>query len=251
MNNLLEEIKVVLRNENDDKDFISIGSIYKLITKLMEEYEGIKNYYSNLFSDVLKRYGVANKCIVNNFDFIYQEVSVSVQNIYTKEWDEFRISYMNDTVKIDASGLGSLDKDRIFKLLSLDLYDLYEQFMKYHEMYFSYVSSLTTDNDNFLVDIDKYGVSLRDNNNKFQVSLYNFINNFCYETGDNEVKDIILGNEEEIFKRIFFKIEDMPVCIRQMLYMSRLDELVSKNSTRENKGIMKRIKSIFRKKGNN
>jgi len=247
MNNLLEEVKVVLRNENNDKDYISICSIYKIIKKLRNDYEYTKSYYSNLFSDILKRYGISNKCIVNNFDFINYEISVFVEN-KNKESEELNVSYKDNRVNMRCTG--SLDKNKIIKLLGLDLYDLYEQFMKYHEMYSCYVSSLSTDNENFLVDIDKYGVSLRDNNNKLQLSLYTFSDNYCYDSCDSEVRDIILGNEEELFKRIFVKIEELPLCIRQMLYMYREEELMMKDNVIKNNGFMKKIKSIFRKKRN-
>ena len=247
MNNLLEEIKVVLRNENNDKDYISICSIYEVIIGLRKDYEYLKTYYSNLFSEVLKKYGVSNKCIVNNFDFYNFYVVLSIQN-ENKEWEEFCVSYKNESFDMKCSD--SLDSKRIFKLLGLSLYDLYGKFMKFHEMYSSYVSSLSTDNDNFFVDMDKHGISVRDNN-KFQLSLYHFCDNYCYDNCDATVKEIILGSEEELFKRIFVKIEDCPSCIRQMLYMYRLDELSDKNNVVKNNGFMKRIKAIFKKRGNN
>ena len=119
-----------------------------------------------------------------------------------------------------------------------ELSQIYDEFRKYEDYILEEERYVKSNNSRFLVDINHYGVDLfvRDRfySKKFSLNskVYNK-NKYDYDCNSAIVASAIFGNEDEIFKRIFIKIEDCPKWSREALYEIRNNQLLKQKRLEE------------------
>ena len=122
------------------------------------------------------------------------------------------------------------DKD-ILETVGTELSQLYDEFIKYSSYKKDYIFRVKPVNSNFLVNMTPNGVGIgvlvpnRILTYDFKLDFYSVTNRYGYDCNSNTIIEAVKGNEDEIFKRIFVKIEDCPKWCQEELYEIRKNQL--------------------------
>lgn len=89
-----------------------------------------------------------------------------------------------------------------------------------------------------MVDINDYGVSFynvlsSDYLKNFELSSVSYKNQYDYKCNSVSVLTALQGKEDEIFKKIFVRIDDCPEWSRQTLYQIRKEQLEKERKLEE------------------
>ena len=232
---ILEEfLKLLTKEKNKDTDCISLYDISNLIRKFENEYKYIKDKYNDYLEDILKSENQNSSLII--YDFNYEKKQLKIGLNYWSNYDKIIFSKQNDDLYVVESE--SLYSQEVLNLIGKYLSELYDELMKLYNFKTQFSYDIKSINSNFIVDISQYGVDIYDNSkilNNFKLSSHSYKNGYDYECNSTTVLTSLQGKEDEIFKRIFVKIDDCPLWSKQTLYQIRQEQLAEEKKLEEQK----------------
>ena len=225
---LLKELKEILSAESiTDCDCISIYSVINLIYSTYQKLERVEKRYENELNKRLKKNGSSfyvEKCW---FDYEDYELMIHVLDDAIREIVFSKIN--NDLKIVECHTEMSMYLLKICGDILLKIFDFYDSLSDMENVELMEMKSV---NSNFGVVIDKYYVKISEFDKIKYV--YDFIfkyivenNEYKWNYNSNDVMSVIRGNELEILKRIFVKIDQCPKWMRDDLYEIRKRQLQS------------------------
>ena len=223
---ILEELKRVLEQRRyKDDNSISIYSLMKLMRKKYNEWKYIENdlcFYIERKTD--------NDVFFLHLDFDCENKYLIIQYhgneaFFTKKDGDLIIV---KSAWSDAKNILGNCGDEISKC-----YDKFIEDISFHR---DYMRNIKSTNSNFIVNTDKYGICISESkkySSDFKMMAKLYESEYDYDCNSNNITNICRNNEDEIFKRIFIKIEDCPEWVRASLYGIRKNELVEKQKIEE------------------
>lgn len=220
---ILEEIKNVLQsNKIKDTDCISIYDVFKVCAKRKYDEISLQKYYQYKLQRATNR-----DIILYSFDYDNKELSIGVKwfgdytkIVFSKRFGEFGDLYIKRAETAFANN--------ILYDVSDVLYEAYDKALSFKNFYTQSNFNIKAINSNFLVHITKNGVDVTDKkylDYKFNLCCFSERGNYKCECNSSKVNDAIRNYENEIFKKIFIKIEDCPEWMQQELYAIRQNQL--------------------------
>lgn len=249
---ILEEIDNILNQEKiKDTDCISLYDISKLIKSYSDNYEYIKDRYENYFDDVLYDEYYDSSIIVYDFDYKKSELTIGFQ--YSSDnYDKIIFTKQNEDLFIVKSE--SIHSQEILEFIGNGLSEVYDELIKFKDFINERNYQIKPVNSNFILDITCYGISLytqKDTyyvfNKEFEISYSNYKNEYKYKCNSLSILNELKGKENEIFKRIFIKIDDCPNWTKQTLYETRQKQLEEEKRLEEKQLKKQKILNLKRK----
>ena len=242
---ILEEfIKLLTKEKNKDTDCISLYDISNLIREFGNQYKYIKDKYNDYLEDILKSENHNSRLIIYDFDYEKNQLEIGLK--YWNDYDKIIFSKQNEDLYVVESE--SLYSQEILTLIGKDLSDLYDEFMKFYNFKVQFSYDIKSINSNFMIDIDQYGVNIFVNSpsnrffKDFELSSHSYKSGYDYECNSTTVLSTLQGKEDELFKRIFVKIDDCPLWSKQTLYQIRQEQLAEEKKLEERKTYKKEKK---------
>lgn len=216
---VLNEIKEILvQEENKDEYVISLLNISMLMKDTNNKYERLKcdsEYY------LQSKYHDIALC---DFDYKTNELIIEIR--FLDKIYKISFSKENDDLFITKSYY--FDDKEIFRNIGNDLSRIYDKFMAFKDFKTKNNYGINTINSNFNANICCFGVSffnkLHNNsffNNRFELTSHSYTSKYKCECNSCNILSIIKGNEDELFRRIYVKIEDTPKWCHDTLYKMR------------------------------
>ena len=229
---ILKELEEVLISDNpNDLDVVSLYDLSKLMNLKYQEYDKLikrlKKYIEDKYSDIR----------LNSFDY---KKDVLILEIKSK--DKSTNQLVAFTKQDDDYIFQSKNNDNILSLIKNDLIVIYDELIKFrefmtNEIYFkkSVNSSFefTSYNSCIFINYRNDSELLED----FDITYYNKNDYYEHESNSKDISNLITGNEDKIFKKIFVNIKDCPKWSRDILYNYRKMQL--NNEKTKNLKIMK------------
>lgn len=233
---ILEELKnTLIQEKNKDTNCISLYDIAKLLKQKNLEYNRLKKSYEIIFNNSIhSRFKNDSSCVVYNFNYDNNELLLGFKHY--KEMKE--ISFKKSDGDLYISSTESPYAKDILTMLGNDLSNLYDEFIQFSDFIEQFNYNIIS-NSIFLVNISKYGVRLyaqsKSNifSNSFELSSYSYSNEYDYDCNSNIVVSAIQGKEDEIFRKIFIRIDDCPAWSKQTLYQVRQEQLAGEKKLEE------------------
>lgn len=225
-NEILEEIKNIFTQEiNTDENFVSLYTISTLTKKVQKQYKLLKdNYQFNLEHKISP-----SSIIIYDFNYDTNELKIGIS--FLGEFYEIHFFKENDDVYITKSEY--YDNQKVLTVLGNDLSELYDEFMKFKDFKKQHSYGIKTVNSIFNTNVSSYGVTI--NNDNFELASNSYTPNYRYECNSVNTINAIKGNEEELFKRIFVNIKDLPQWCQSTLYEIRKQELEKEQNKEKQK----------------
>lgn len=226
---ILKEVKNILVSElNKNDDCISLYDVAQLLRRKWNECDSDKDLSEEHLGYVIKsKYGSSSNIIIYDFDYNEEELNIGFK--YLNDYDKIVFAKNGEDlyVKKDESYRG---KD-ILVLLGDDLSKLYDKFMQYKDVKQQKSYKINAVNSNFLVDVSGYGASIFVGKppffilREFALDFPSYKDEYSYDCNSSIVISTLKGKEDEIFKRIFVRIEDCPEWSQLVLYEIRQNQL--------------------------
>lgn len=240
---ILEEIKrIITQPRNKDNRAISLYDVAMLLKKQYCQLEIIKEKYKNIFDCLVKnKFGYGYLVVIHNFNYETNELHISFGSHHS-ELDDIYFK-KNDDLYVTKSETSRSRTSEILKLLGDDLSKLYDEFIKNRDFKKQINYGFKSRNSQFYVDIGSHGVEIYALNTSivsalladFKLSMYSYKNEFEYNCNSANVINELEGNENELFKRIFVKINDCPEWMRVQLYKIRQNQLAEEQRIEDEK----------------
>lgn len=218
---LLKEFASILTEEKTkDTDCISLYDIANLMKKSKNEYNRIENEYEKHLNSVLKE---KQLYIYLSFNYAKKQLIIGVAKEPSNHFYTITLTKQDEELYIVEIETPYFNE--ILKTIGSDLSKIYDEFMKFSDSNTQKNYNIKPLNSNFLVDINSYGVSTHPETENFELSSHSYTKKYDYKCDSVSVLTALHGKEDEIFKRIFVKIDDCPKWSKQALYQIRQEQL--------------------------
>lgn len=232
---VLEDLKELFTNPQQyNNDSISIYNVMLLLRGKYHEIERVKKAYEKTMRGKAKESPIRYYTVsLKDFDYISNELSMDIYDSDKYSDKSARMIYRfmkrkGDLYMTKAEN-GSIYKDDILPLFSKDLSDLYDYFLEAKGFYTQESKEIRPINSGFFVNLNKNGIFLSISENFFEkgfkLYLYNSSNDYHYKCNSGNVLNFLREKENELFHKIFVKIDDCPEWMRPILYLERQKQL--------------------------
>lgn len=211
---ILEELKFILEAERN-KDENSIA-IYDVINLIRAKHNECRSSDRNLYHRISALTGL---------DYLYLDIDYDSENRYlivSYHCDKMFFTKQNDDLILVKSECYKA-KDILGKC-GTEISERYDKFIQDISFYRDYMNNVESTNSNFKINSDEYSVDIK-YNNSFTLSAMTYKNEYKYDCNSNNVTSVCRDKEDEIFKRIFVKIDDCPEWTHEKLYTIRKEQL--------------------------
>lgn len=229
---ILEEIKNVFNSlGNKNEDCVSLDLVLNLIKYKGRKFGKIGVTYQRRLEAIMNNYYHDVGLIVYGYD--YEKRNLRIGYRYLSEYEEILFGKRNDDLiiikseSLHANDVLACIGNELSKLC--DLYEEYREFNEQHNYGFRAVNS------NFLINLNSYEISIFVSNDNcifskdFELTVYCYDRydsiQYGYECNSNNVLNLIRGHEDDLFKRIYVKINDCPKWSHESLYELRKNQL--------------------------
>ena len=201
-----------------------------------EEREYVNRNIEDVIKDsVEKHFGEDARCVFYGLNFSYNEISIGFRR-YSSDWDYEKIVFAiyNDDLYLKSAET-SYGKE-IFQILSEIIFNAYNELITYKSFKDKSVYSIKTMNSNFFANIYNSGVDLCDSkefNPNFELTKKSYEDDYTSNCNSRIILNTIKGQEDEIFKCTFVKIEDCPNWMQESLYQIRKEQIKNTKKKRQ------------------
>lgn len=240
---VLEEFKNVLNSDKiGDPDSISLYDIKTLVNSkydiLKEIEKKSEKKINKIIKSKIKKNCASSLYSFNNNDVIGLGFSSSEFGFPSTIW----FHKINGDLCIKSSENTMYD-DKILLYAGDVLSELCDVYNKFKDFFEQKSSDIKSVNSNLFVEITnqhtkvfkKQQVVISDDNKEeneekeFEIRWSNYLKNYNYKCKSNNLINTIGNNEDEIFKRVFVRIEDCPKWMQKQLYEIRKYQLKNPN----------------------
>lgn len=211
---ILEELKLVLE-QGVNKDENSI-SIYNVINLIRNKYDECKSLDRNLYHRI---------SALTDLDYLFLDIDYDYENRYlivSYHCNKMFFTKQNDDLILVKSEYYKA-KDILGKC-GKEISERYDKFIQDISFYRDYMNNVQSTNSDFKINSDEYSIDIK-YNNSFKLSAITYKNEYQYDCNSNNVTSVCRDKEDEIFKRIFIKIDDCPEWTHKKLYAIRKEQL--------------------------
>lgn len=231
----LEELKSILEQKKC-KDEASI-SIYDVLNLLRIKYKEHEDLNKNLCCVIADRIpGINTRRLNVNFDCHNTQLMISYKNwknFFTKKNDDLIIAnYWQDSYGLYYA------KDMLNKC-GEEISERYDKCIEDIDFYREHIYNIKSTNSSFIINSNKYDVNIKwpfSYGPLLSANIYNY--EYKYDFYSNNIITFFRNNEDEIFKRVFIKIDDCPKWTHEVLYRIRKKQL-EKQEIKEHKEMKK------------
>lgn len=226
--------KIVTSGINKDETCVSLYDIGVLLTTYRTEYEMRKN-------NILQYGREGNEMFPSNIHILdfdsnskeliigHGKLSIIGKTYIGKQYD---LTYVRGDFADDFRAVCARN--------NIKIPELYNKFFEFSPFLEQYSSGISVVDSTFKVDINKSGLSLYRKSSmnpqecdfKVTYEMSEHKRGYNYECDSAKIVDSIRGNEKELLKSVFVKIEDCPEWMRPALYSRRLEQLSNEKGRR-------------------
>lgn len=230
---ILEEIKNVFNSsENKDEDCVSLDIVLNLMRLNNRRFNKINIIHQRRLDTIMNNHYNNVGLIVYGYD--YEKGNLKIGYKFLSTYNKIVFTKKNDDLIIVESE--SCHANDVLACIGNELSllcDLYEQYREFTEQ-FNY--GIRAVNSNFLINLSSNEISFFARTGKysfckdFELTAYcydKFGNNqYGYNCNSNNILSLIRGQEDELFERIYIKIDDCPKWCQESLYEIRKNQLI-------------------------
>lgn len=229
---ILEEAKRIITSDKvENNDCISLYDIATLISQMNYKHKSIKGSFSSQIDYLIKqKFGSSSMVAIYDFDYDKSELSIGF-NFFGVGYDFDKITFVKKDEDLYILKSKSFWSKEVLATIGTKLSELYDEFIKFSDYKIEYNYGVKPVNSNFFVNINSYGVSIFTKSptnrfmNEFELTFPSYSNQYKYDCNSTIVTSAFRGKENEIFKRIFVRIDDCPEWSQAMLYEIRQKQL--------------------------
>ena len=251
---ILEEIKrIITTNKIKNNDCISLYDAAVLMSQMNYKYNSIKDSYNSQINYLIKqKFGSSSISVIYDFDHINNKLGIGF-NYFGVGYDYAKITFIKEDGDLYILDSQSCWSKEVLAAIGTKLSELYDEFIKFSDYKKEHNYCVKPINSNFFVSISSYGVSIftKSTTNQFmkdfELTFPSYVNEYKYNCNSTTIINAFRGYENEIFKRIFVKIQDCPKRSQAMLYEIRQNQLAKEEKKEKRLELTRKIFPFLKK----
>lgn len=242
---LIQELVRVLNDKQEEPEncpplskndsVISLYEVACFMKKYNESYEKILDGHKRLLERRMKQAFPDCFFVVHNFEHKKSKFTIAFKRYFSmygensNKCDNITFAQQqNGDVYISESD--SAYASEIFQVIGQELLALFADMHKFNDFKNQYSFWKKTVNTNFEVNISCHGVEIFSRAPKFNLSSYSYKEGYTYDCNSAKVLEIYKGKEEELFKKVYVRIDDCPEWCQDLLRNIRQEGLEEKEA---------------------
>lgn len=246
---ILNEIKDILNsNINTDNNCISLYDVLLLIRHISNDIKNLKNEYKKIFENSIKH----SDGYIIIFDYYKNELTIEY-NIGIRVHRKIKFSKIDNDLFIKDTDYQPDAQEFLVKSGNA-VSELYDKLEQYRPFYTQETKKSKAINSNFSINITNNEIKIytiaQIHQYDFSIKATNKIlnNDFIHSCNSNNILNEIIGQENEIFKRIFIKISNCPEWSQPLLTNIRKKQLEEMRKNDETKPLKnKKTRTLLKK----
>lgn len=224
---ILEEIeKMLTRDEKLDDDIISLLSVANLLKNKSFEYTEMNAKYESILDAMIKdNISSSSYICIHRFNYENNLLLISF-NFYGLGYVDITFSKKDNQLVILKSE--TRKSNEVLKCMGDVISEYYDKLLEYRDFNQDFVSNCIPINSNFFVRIGFSCVEI-ESSAVFSFSDFELRKNangdYKCNCSSHNIRNIVNGNEDNIFDNIFVKIKDCPKWMQQSLKQIRQEQL--------------------------
>ena len=222
---ILKELKNVLEQEkSSDDSIITLKDLSKLMNSKHLEYNNLVQEYNKYFKEKIGS-DLDIKC---NFNYTKEALILKIKSKTDKYYKTLIFTIENNNIVLQSK---NSEFDNKLLVLKNNILKIYNEFMKFYDFMTDEVYFKNTINSKFEFTVYNSCIFINYRNDiglldKFDITYYSNNNIYEYDSGSEDITNLITNNEDKIFNNIYIDIKDCPKWSRDVLYKTRKEQLV-------------------------
>lgn len=232
---VLEEIKKVLLDERkqentcmsiyDSDNIIPLYEVVDIVRQKQNGYQKIKDSYSEKIKSAYRTKAEEQVGLyIRDFDYDKMELEISFARYYLGNYTDCFFKKQDNDLTARTT-IGYRDVTELLLPAGNIISEAYDKFLEYKAFKNQESCHLRPLNSNFLIDINCYGIKIYTNTtpcfNIFSLESKNYSIGYRYECNSNNIIEVLKGKEDELYKKIFVRIDECPEWMHGILYEKR------------------------------
>ena len=226
---ILDEIRsVLIAPKNKDTDCISLYDVSVFLKRMNNQYDNVLTKYRSQCDGILDIVLPDSSFILYKFNYDKKTLNTGFKKYFHGSWGDINFAKQNGDLYVAEAE--SCYSDDVLVILGPYLSEAYDELIKYSDyMNEDYsIFNKKAVNSNFIICVSCYGAKIlvKDGfSTEFSLFDPSYENEYKLECNSNIVNESVKGHEEEIFKKVYVKISDLPIWCQDKLYEIRQDQL--------------------------
>ena len=217
-----------------DQDCTSIYEVLMIYKDLDKRIKQFHSAIENKISNKLKENVDSDiYCSVHDYDYDKDILPIHCSSRYSSFWDKYQYTKTpNGTSK--ENKIEGFHNYNMFGTVSNEISELIDFHKSIKETRIQKKTQVKAVNCNLFINMDRYDVEVYIDKNRsyylwstplYKSKFYTYSDKIEHEYSYSDILEKLTGNETEFLQKIFIKIDDCPLWMRETLYNRRQEEI--------------------------
>ena len=219
--------------DQDCASLYEVLTIYKDLDKRIKQFH--KTIEKQIENKLKEKVDSDIYCCVHDYDYDRDILPIHCSSRYSSFWDKYQYAKtQNGTIK--ETKIEGFHNYNILGAISNEISELIDFHQSVKETRIQKKTHVKAVNCNLFINIDRFDVEVYINKNSgyyswppqttiYKSKFYTYSDNIEHEYSYSDILEKLTGNETEFLQKIFIKIDDCPLWIRETLYNRRQEEI--------------------------
>ena len=237
---LASHIKELLNSDRIlNPDCIALYDVLCLSKKINVDEKSFEEQMEDRINCKLKAIDSDYYICLHGMDYKNCEYRISLGEfcLHSSDWyEEFSFKRNGNDLYISKRDGRHLLGDKILLVIGKELSELFEYEMKMASIKNNKSSWAQAVNSIFSAHLGYYGVNIYNKKyfiSDFEIEMYSYSNEIYYKCNSANLMGLLKGNEYNLYKKIFVKIDDCPFWMHDELRQIRREQLVEEEKERK------------------
>lgn len=227
---IIASINQVLESEgNLNTGYISAYDLASIITAINhEEHAKERSFKYKIDADIEYNIGDSASIVIYDFDYENSLLKVGFKRYRTSKWEDITFSKKHGDLRIVEAE--SIYAKEVLSSCHKDLSDYYDYCLSIKDYKKDWSHNVRSLDGNMRVTASHTGVTIRDNtyvSSKLEINSPSYSSKYSVECNSSKVLEALNNNKNNLFKKVYIKIEDCPEWCKQRVLDFRIEQVKS------------------------
>lgn len=217
-----------------DQDCASVYEILMLYRNLDKKIKQVHESIGNKIKNKLTtRVNEDLYCCIHDFEYDKHILPIHCSSRYSSYWDKYQYTKTPDG-KIKEIKIEGFHDYNMLGNISDEVLELIDFYLSIEETRIQKKNRIKSVNSNLYINMDRYDVEVYVDENtgihylhkpKYSSKFYTYSDKVEHQYAYSDILERLNGNEMEFLQKIYVKIDDCPLWMREQLYNRRREEI--------------------------
>ena len=226
-----------------DQDCASVFEILMIYRNLDKKIKETKEHYINIIRNKLNQNIDSDLyCGIHDFDFEKRTLSFYCTTRYMSGSQRYLYRKITDN-KLEETQIDGYKKYNLMSVISKDLLNLIDFYLSIEDTRTQAKRNIKSVNSALRIAMDQYSIDVYIPSNtyhysyfpkyEYQIKFYTYTDKIEHDYAFSDILTQLNNREMEFIQKIYVKIDDCPLWLREQLYAKRRQEIIERKHQEE------------------